>query len=87
MSNNVFNRREHHGNALFRAARSLSPGTTNFIAMRQLRKDWTAFSREKADIFIKEQDICRDERDEHEAEFRYDFTSTYTKILPSNKLC
>ena len=71
LTNKCLNRREHHGNALFRAARSLSPGTTNFIAMRQIRKDWTAFSRQNADIFIREEDICRDERDEHEAKFRF----------------
>ena len=63
-------RRQHHGNALFRAARALSPGTTNLVAMRQLRKDRSAFSRDKADLFIKEEEICRDERDEHEAKFR-----------------
>ena len=66
-------RRQHHTNSLFRGARSLSPSTNNLIAMKMIRKDWTAFSHEKADIFIKQSEICCDDPDQQESISRFVF--------------
>ena len=70
-------RREHPANSLFRGARSLSPATTNLIAMKQVKKDRTAFSPENSDIFIKQSEICCNTRDEYEANVRSTFSKDH----------
>ena len=75
-------RREHPVNSLFRGAKTLSPATNNLISMKQVRKDRTAFSREKSDIFIKESEICCNERDEYEANFRSIIPSSHQLGFP-----
>ena len=59
----MFFRKNHPANDLFKNSRSLSPGTTNLIALRQSKIDRSAYSKEKADSFVKQYEVCRSKGD------------------------
>ena len=64
-------RKDHPANYLFKNSRSLSPGTTNYIAMKQSKIDRSAYSKEKADTFVKPSEVCRSQGDKVANFLRY----------------
>ena len=71
---NFFVRKKHPANSLFINSRSLSPGTSNLIAMRQSKIDRTAYSKENLqNPFVKNSEICHTKGDPEEISHRFFF--------------
>ena len=64
-------RGDHQVNALFVNSRTVSPGTSNLVAMRQRRTDRSAFRRDQVDFLTRELDICASEGDQIEINKRF----------------
>ena len=59
-------RTNHHANSLFVDSQSLSPGTTNLVSMKPVKKDRRAYSEDNADFLLKKSDYCCSKVDEYE---------------------